>query len=154
MTIDANLNLNTFQQQTILGATDLQVTKAGVLSVQIDASQATALTAGSFVKLYSSNTGPMPTVVAAGVDDVALGAIAYNVKQATFSALDVCEVALNDVVMWLAGAGTITPGTIVYDNGSGEMTTSSSGAHQRGIALDYCATAGNLFRVLLTNPII
>lgn len=150
----ANINLNEFAQSTVLGAADLQVTNNNVITVKMDASQATALVAGAFVKLYASNTGPMPTVIAAGVNDVALGAIKFDVKQASYAALDELQVMTNGGVMWLAGNGVISPGVLVYDNGSGLMTTTSAGAHQRGIALDYCAASGNLFRVYLTNPII
>jgi len=148
----ANLNINQFQQVTVRGDLDLQISKSGVITGQISVNQATALLGGAFVKLDTANTGPLPQFVAAAVGDAAVGTIKRNVKTDTFSAGDYVEVAgVYGPVMWLKAGATVAPQAFVEDDTSGGVITKSSGA-ARGIALDP-GTSGNLFRVILTTPL-
>ena len=148
----SNLNINQFQQVTVRGDLDLQISKSGVITGQIASGQATALHGGDFIKLDTSNTGPVPQFLAAGVDDAAFGTIKRNVKQDTFSAGDYTEVAgPYGPVMWLVAGATIAPQAFVEDNGDGTVVTKNSHS-SRGIALDP-GTTGNLLRIVLTNPL-
>lgn len=149
----ANLNINQFQQVTVRGDLDLQISKSGVITGQISTNQATALNGGDFVKLDSANTGPIPQFVAAAVGDTGVGAIKRNVKTDSYSAGDYVEVAGGfGPVMWLVAAATIAPGAAVEDAGSGKVQTKSAQA-QKGIALDPGTTDG-LLRIILTSPIV
>jgi hypothetical protein len=149
----SNLNINQFQQVTVRGTLDLQISKDGVLTGQISVNQATDLNPGDFVKLDTANTGPVPQFVAADDDDTGIGAIIYDVKQSTLSAGVACQVAfLGGPVMWLEAGATISPGDAVEDNGSGQVITKAAHA-QKGIALDPGVT-GELLRVILTSPIV
>lgn len=149
----ANLNINQFQQVPVRGQTDLQISKSGVITGQISTNQATALNPGDFIKLDSAATGPVPQFVAAAVGDTGLGCLIFDVKRASFSAGDYCEIAfLGGPVIWLTAGATIAPGAAVEDNGSDQVITKSANA-QKGIALDN-GTTGNLLRVILTPPIV
>lgn len=148
----ANLNINQFQQVTVRGDLDLQISKSGVITGQISTNQATALKGGAFVKLDTANTGPVPQFVAAAIGDAAFGTIKRSVKTDSFATGDYVEVAgPYGPVMWLTAGATIAPQAFVEDTGSDTVQTKSAQA-SRGIALDP-GTTGNLLRVILTNPL-
>jgi hypothetical protein len=148
-----DLNLNQFSQVPVKGQLDLQISKSGVISGVVDASQATALVAGQPVKLYASNTGAEVKFVAAAETDVAIGHVVLNVKKASPEAGDAIEVAGNfGPVMWLEAGETITPGERVENDDADDTIQAVSGGKCRGIAIDY-ATSGNLTRVILCTPV-
>jgi hypothetical protein len=148
-----DLNLNQFAQVPILGQLDLQISKSGVISGTVDASQATALVAGQPVKLYGSNTSSAPTFVAAGDTDVAIGHVVFDKKKASPEAGDVISVAGNfGPVMFLEAGETITPGVRVQNQDTDNTVMLVTDGKVRGIALDY-GTVGTLIRVILLTPV-
>jgi hypothetical protein len=139
-----NLDIN---QQGILpipGMIDAQTMRNGYFTAIVDVSQATALKAGQRVKLLSTNTGPMPKVVAANQGDVAHGIIAYIAKDATFNAGDRVEVVyFGGNVIWLqATAVAITPGQQLEADSTLLLVQANTSNPVLGYALDYFAASG------------
>jgi hypothetical protein len=149
----ANLNINQFQQVAVRGDIDLNINDSGVITGQVSANQATPLVGGTFVKLDSANTGPIPQFVAAAVGDAnIIGVIKRNVKSDSFATGQYVEILSNlGPVMYLVAGATVASGAQVQDNGDGTVVTKSANA-ARGIALDP-GTTGNLFRVIITQPV-
>jgi hypothetical protein len=146
------INLNQFNQVPIAGQLDLQISKSGVITGEVSANQATALSPGQPVKLDSANTGNVPLFVAAAASDVALGHVAYDVKKSQPVAGDPVSVAFHGgPVMWMLAKETIAPGARLEQNADGSVQNVTS-AKVRGIALDP-GTAGQLFRVIITTPV-
>lgn len=149
----ANLNINQFEQVPVRGQLDLQIQKSGVISGMISANQATSLKAGDFVILDSAVTaGQLPQFIAAAASDPSAFALVFDVKKATFSALDACEATFfGGPVMWMVATGTIVPGALVESvGGSGTNVQTLAAGKQRGINLQY-VTTGQLTRILITN---
>lgn len=138
------LNINQQDILPIPGELDIQTMQNGVFTAIVDAAQATALKPGQFVKLQSTNTGPMPKVVAAAQSDAAIGMVAYIVKDTTFVAGDKVEIVFfGGNVIWLqATAVAITPGTQVESDSTGLLIQAITSNPARGIALDYFAASG------------
>ena len=138
-----NLNINQQDILPIPGMIDIKTTEAGIITVMVDASQATPLKAGQFVKLVTSNTGPYPKVAAAGQTDVAIGMIPYVVKDATFNAGDKMDIVFfgGDVIYVQATAVAITPGTQLESDTTGLLVQAYTSNKVRGIALDYFAAS-------------
>lgn len=146
------LNLNQFTQIPVQGERDLVIEQTGIISGVISASQATALTPGTAVKLDTAS-GLVPSFIAAGQDDVGIGEIIYDLKSSSLNAGDPVQVALfeKSVVMWLTAGGTIAAGAFVEDKGDGTIQTQTSHA-MRGQALDP-GVATQLMRVFLRNAL-
>lgn len=138
------LNINQQEILPVPGEIDIITTQSGIITVIVDSSQATALKAGQPVKFVTSNTGPYPKVVAAGQDDVAAGIVAYNVKQASYSAGDKMDIVFfgGNVVWMQATAVAITPGTQLESDATGLLVQAYSSHKVRGYALDYFAASG------------
>jgi hypothetical protein len=145
------LNLNQREQVAIKGQLDLQISRSGILSGVIDASQTDDVVAGQSAKLYASNTGAEVKFVAAAATDVAIGLFVRDIQKSSMSAGDAVQVAGSfGPVMWLEAAETVTPGERVEVSSTGTVQAVSAGKC-RGIVIDY-ATVGNLTRVILTTP--
>ncbi len=149
-----NLFTNQTQQTPVVGDLDLSVLQTGALSGVISANQATALKAGSAVKIDTAITaGSIPQFVAALYTDVAaIGFLRRTSKSALFSLGDDCEVVIQPApIMWLLASGTITPGAAVQNYTDSFGVVALSGGKQRGYNLQY-AVSGQLTRVLLSLP--
>lgn len=138
------LNINQTKILPIPGLIDIATMKSGIITVQVDSTQATALVAGQFVKLVTTNTGPYPKVVAAGQDDVAIGFIPYVVKDASFSAGQKMDIMFfgGNVAFVQATAVAITPGTQLESDTTGLLVQAYSSHKVRGYALDYFPASG------------
>lgn len=149
----ANINPNQFAQVPVRGQLDLQISKSGVIQGVVSASQASAMKAGDAVKL-DTTSGVVPSFLAAGTTDVAIGNIVFDEKKAAPIAGDAIQVALDSgpaVVMWCAAGATIVAGASVEDATVATMQTLASGK-MRGVALDP-GTSGSLFRVIIRNAL-
>ena len=145
------LNLNQREQVPVAGQLDLQISRSGIISGVIDASQSTDVVAGQSAKLYASNTGAEVKFVAAAAGDVALGLFVRDIKKSTMAAGDAVQVAGNfGPVMWMEAAETVTPGERVEVSVGGTVQA-ASGGKCRGIVIDY-ATVGLLTRVMILTP--
>lgn len=148
-----NINVNQFGQQTVRGQVDMNISQgATIIQGVVSASQATALQAGDTVKL-DTTSGVVPSFVAAGTSDVAIGMVVFDAKKSSPVAGDVIQVALlsGTAIMWLVAAGTIAVGVSLEDTGSRTLQLLSAGK-MRGVALDP-GTANALFRVILRNSL-
>lgn len=138
------LNINQEQIVPIPGELDIQSMQNGYITCIVDAAQATALKPGMAVKLQSTNTGPYPKVLAAGVDDVAHGLVAYIVKDTTFVAGDKVEIVFfgGNIIWMQATAVAITPGTQLQSDATNLLVEAYTSHKVRGYALDYFAASG------------
>lgn len=146
---------NQFVIAPFLGMTDLRM-NTNTVAVQIDASEAGTLYAGSAVKIYDS-AGGVPKVVkcAANSDDV-FGFINFDIKSKQFVAGDKCEISQSGNVMYLYATAAIARGAQVQldlsSPGGVAPKTGSSGADLVGYAFDKATVAGDLIRVRLASP--
>lgn len=149
------ININSFAPTPVLGDLDLQIAESMTISGIISANQATALVAGTPVKLDSAITsGYVPQFIAAAATDLAIGYIKRTVQAASFSALDKVEIiGAFGPVMWLQAASTMAPGIPVQANSSDATIVEVVGAGKvRGILLDP-AVSGQLVRVIISAPL-
>jgi hypothetical protein len=148
------ININSYEQAPVKGQLDLSIPSQGVLlSGRVSASQATALVAGQAVKLDTAS-GRIPSFLAAAKGDAAIGFVTRDVKKSSPVAGDVIQVACHSCVMWMYAAGTIAAQATVENTDDGNDSVQTKSAQvARGIALDP-ATVGQLFRVLILNPVL
>lgn len=148
------LSQNQFAQAPFLGMIDLRFPYNSV-SVQIDVSQATALYAGSAVKMVDSADGVPKVVGCSANSDEVLGFINYDVKTQAFLAGAMAEISMAGNVMYLYATAAIARGAQVElalsTNGGVRTATGSSGARIVGWAYDK-ASIGQLLRVFLKTP--
>lgn len=146
------LNTNQFRQVPILGDLDLQIARSGVISGKVSPNQATALAAGTPVKLDSAITsGNVPMFVAAAQNDLAIGFVKRTLQSFSFNTGDVIEVvSFFGPVMWLLPNTTIAPGTQVENSSDGTTVQPFTSHSVRGIQLDP-GVVNVLARVIITN---
>lgn len=146
------MNPNQFEQGLVPGDLDLNIAMTGIISGMVSANQATALAAGSPVKLDAAVTkGRLPQFVAAAVTDKAIGYVKRTLQKSSFVAGDIIEVTMDPKpVMWLVAGGTIAMGAAVETSGSDptQVITAAGTNQVRGIALDP-GTSGQMIRVVL-----
>lgn len=154
-TLVPQLSQNQFAQSEWLGSIDMRF-PFNTVSVQIDVSQATALYAGSAVKMVDSADGVPKVVGCAANSDEVLGFINYDVKSQSFLAGVSAEISMGGNVMYLYATGAISRGAQVQldlsTNGGVAQISSSSGADVVGWAYDKATSAGALIRVFLKTP--
>ena len=149
------LNINQFEQKPLKGSLDLALMKSGVITGIVSASQATNLVPGQRVKLNTTAQEFIPSFVAAGDNDQAIGVVIYNSRNgANLAAGQAVEVAyLGGPVMWMEAAEAIAAQQTVYQTGVTVDLTSAT--HKKvGIALDGAVAAGDLIRVIIIEPLI
>jgi hypothetical protein len=147
------ININQFAQLPLKGALDLAITNSKVLTGIVSASQATALVPGQRVKLDTTAQYFIPSVIAAGDNEAAIGVVVYNSRNsANLVAGQPVEVALSGgTVMWMEAAEAFAAQSVVYQTGVTVDTTSAS--HKKvGIAIDGAAATGDLVRVIIIEP--
>lgn len=148
-------NPNQFDQTVTLGMLDLAF-NPDTVAVQIDSSQATALVAGSFVKIVDS-AGGVPKVIGCTADaDEAMGVIVYNIKNAAYLPGMAAQVAMADNVVYLMATAAIARGVrVAMENdtiGGVKPLAASGGADIVGWAYDKASAAGQMIRVKLLTP--
>lgn len=138
-----DLNINQEALLPIPGVIDKQTMANGYFTAIVDAAQATALVAGQFVKFQTTNTGPIPKVVAAAAGDVAHGMVAYITKDASFPAGERIEISFfGGLVVWQkATAVAIVPGAQVESDATGLLIQLRASDKTRGYALDHFAAS-------------
>ncbi len=148
----STININQFAQTPVQGDPDLQIASSFTITGILSANQASALNAGTPVKLDSAITsGQLPQFVAAAQGDRAFGFIKRTVKQSVFATGDKVEVmSLFGPVMWLTASGSIACGALLESDSTGAFVETKSSGALRGIAIDPAAD-GQLLRVLITD---
>jgi len=149
------LNINQFEQKPLKGALDLAIMNSRVITGIVSANQATALVPAQRVKLDTTAQEFIPSFVAAGDNEQAIGVILYNSRNgANLVAGQAVEVAYcGGPVMWMEAAEAISAQATVYQTGVTVDLTSAT--HKKvGIALDGAAAAGDLIRVIFIEPLI
>ncbi len=147
-------NTNQFSPTPAIGQKDMSICRgSGVLAMQLGVNQATAIYAGSRVKIDATVLTPMPfpQVVAALDNEDAIGTVQLTSKQSSFSAGDVLEIQTNlGPVTYQVAAATIAGGAKV-EMASGFVQTKASGTLM-GIALDPAVLNG-FVRVATLSPL-
>lgn len=154
-TTPASMSPNSFSQSPTLGQIDLPY-NYNTVAVQIDASQATALYAGSAVKIVDS-AGGVPKVVAISAEaDEVFGYINFDIKNVAFLAGDAAEVSQGGNVMWLYAGGAIARGVqvtpVLLQPGTVQSAAGNTGDDIVGWAFDKAVAAGDLIRIKLLCP--
>lgn len=149
------LSPNQFAQNPVVGQVDLRFPYNSV-SVQVDASQATALYAGAAVKIVDS-AGGVPKVVGCSANsDEVLGFINFDIKTVAFVAGSMCEISMAGNVMYLFSTGAIARGVQVSLDlttmGGVRSAAGHTGDDIVGWAYDKAAAAGVLIRVFVKTP--
>jgi hypothetical protein len=154
-TAATQLSQNQFAQAPVVGQVDLPYSY-NTKSVEIDASQATALYQGSAVKMYDSAGGVPKVVGCSAAADDCIGFINYDIKNVSYVAGQMAEISQAGNVIWLYAVAAIARGAQVQldvvSPGSVKTKTGSSGADIVGWALDKASASGDLIRVQLTSP--
>lgn len=123
-----------------------------IIACEIDTTSAGSLPPGQAVKIVDS-AGGVPKVVecAADTDDV-FGFIKYDMRKATFSALDRVEIAtgVGSVMYMTASAAIARNAKVMIVVASDKVATATSGKTIVGRALDKAAADGDLIRVKTT----
>ncbi len=143
---------NQFAMQTVQGDLDLQFL-GGVITVQVSANQATALIAGQAVKLEDSAGGVPKVLALAANTESSFGFVVRNLKDQTFPAGSLMEVALQGSVMQMTAGAAIARGAkIEVVNSTKKVITNAGTNPVAGFALDKAAADGDLIRVWVLTP--
>lgn len=153
------VNPNQLAQTRFKGDLALSLMRSGCISVVISANQATALGVGQRVKIDTAAGGstagvPIPQVIAAGINEVAIGTIKRAVNKATFSAGEACEIVYSGAPVLVEEAGgVIAAGANVEAlvSSTKVVTAGTSAAKVKGWAIDAAAANGDLIRVVQTE---
>jgi hypothetical protein len=151
-----NVNPNQFGMTRFKGDLDMSIMRSGVITCVVSANQVTALGVNQRVKIDTASGGstagvPMPQIIAAGINDVAIGSIKRAVNKSTFSALEACEVVYSGKPVLVEEAGgVIAAGAFVEAlvSTTKVVTTGTSTAKKKGWTLDAAAADGDLIRVV------
>lgn len=146
------VGINQFGMTTEQGVVDLN--QAGfVIAAQISGSEAGTLVAGQAVKRVNSlKKLPEVTALTSNADEV-FGFIAYNQKDAAYTAGEPIEVALENTVMYMTAGAAIAAGApveVVYT--TSKVITNAGVNPVAGFALDRASADGDLIRVVITPP--
>lgn len=149
------LNINQYSVTTVQGQLDLQAPST-VITGRVDSAQATALVAGQPVKI-TTTAGGLPAFVAISSNsDKTFGYVSRNLKDASYAANSIFELATADSIIWLTANGAIARGSAVENvyTTAGLITASGGINPIIGVTLDVAVNNGDLVRVLLRTPII
>ena len=148
------LNINQFELVQIRGQVDWSIARRGTLSVKISENQATAVVAGQPVILDPAATGPLPEVIAAANSDPKAFFIAFNEKQDSYVAGEICEIVGNfGPVIWLTSVGPIAMGATVENVIASSGVQTLAAAKAMGIAL-LNGVDTNLVPTMLITPCV
>lgn len=149
-------SINQFAQAPFLGQLDLKVGPTNVVAVQIDATQATGLYAGSAVKIVDSVDGVPKVVGCAAESDEVLGFIAYDIKSKVYVAGDRAELVMAGGCVFLYATEAIARGVqVVLDLsslGSVQGAAGETGSTIVGWAYDKATAYGQIIRVMVSTP--
>ena len=136
------------------GRLDLQA-NIDSLSCIIDSTQATAIKAGTPVKVIATSS-KLPHIVAAASGDLILGFVKHSPRKESFAAGEVVEVSYGGDVMYLEADAAIDAGVPVNVTDFTDMAVAKIGTSAGstvGFALEKATAAGQLIRVLLRTPV-
>lgn len=149
------LSPNQFAQSAYLGMIDMRF-PYNTISVQIDATQATALYAGAAVKMVDSSGGVPKVVGCSAESDEVLGFINFDIKTVSFVAGVGAEISMAGNVMYLYSTAAFARGVqLTLDlttNGGVHAASGETGDTIIGWAFDKATAAGQLVRVFLLTP--
>lgn len=147
-------NINQFAQTTVQGQLDL-LFPGGVISGQVDSTQAVPLIAGQAVKMTSTSGGLPKFVGLTSNSDKTFGFVSRNLKDVSFPAYSNFELAWTDSVMWMSSGAAISRNSNVEVVFSSNTVITSAGFNPViGIALDTATGSGQLIRVLIKTPMV
>ena len=142
-------NMNQFAQSPLKG--DLaKIVNPSTISAQVDIGAASALVAGTMVKLTTSTGHTILVDTAAATTQNPLGFVIYSPKKDSWTGGDALEIAMNGSVIYLEAAEAISRGRSLEYVASGAKVRASRGSNPViGIALDNATATGGLIRVLV-----
>jgi hypothetical protein len=143
---------NQFLQTPEKGYLDLQTGLNNVITCVHKAGEATALTAGTAVKIVDSYTS-IPAVESCDADtEIPFGFVVNNIKDTDFPAEARLEVALAGTVMFMvAGAAIARGANVSFQVATGKVITQATTDTITGQALDKAAGDNSVIRVTI-NP--
>jgi hypothetical protein len=143
------VNVNQFTISPVKGQADLSI-NPNTLGAQVYADEAEPLVPGQAVKLVDSAGGvPKVTAIEEDTDDV-FGVVLYNVKNASFPALQALEVGAQGNVVYMEADEAIARGAkVMYVVDGHKVATAEIGKTVLGFAYDKATAAGQLIRVYL-----
>lgn len=152
---ETGLLTNQIGMNPYVGKVDLKVGSTNIIACQVDASQAsasvTSFTSGQAVKVVANTLGGPPRVVACtSKSDSVFGFAIFNIKDQTYSAGMMLEVAMWGSCIWLYATGAVTQFAEVCIDVTyvGGVQATGSTATYVGWAIDGSSAAG-LVRVML-----
>lgn len=148
------LSLNQYGQTVIAGQMDMQV-PGTVISVAVNSTQATPLVPGQAVKIVDS-AGGIPKVVALAANtDQTYGFVSYNIKDSSFAAGEILELAQDNSVIYLTSGAAIARGAALEVVAATSKVITSAGTNPViGRAMDKATATDQLIRVKLAVPTI
>lgn len=142
---------NQFGQAPVQGMLDL-LAPPNTISVQVDASQGTALVPGQAVKMVDSAGGVPKVIAAAANTDDVFGFVNFSWKQQNFAAGQSLEMSVKDNVMYMVADGAISRGaSVTVVPASNRVVAAATGNTVVGRAYDKAVNAGDLIRVWITT---
>lgn len=145
------MNSNQLAIEALEGQLDLQVNNGGVFNGKLASTVSGSVKPGQTVKLDPASTTRFPTFVLAADDEEAFGTIIRTVKQGSYVAGDLIQVATkyNGPVQFFKAHAEISPADVVERRDSdGKVQPLASNA-RLGIALDF-GVADSLVRIILS----
>lgn len=158
MATQPSLSLNQFKMQPVLGMQAMGIGSFPlVVSAVVSPNQATSLSPGQAIQFDTAVLqAGTPSIIAAPStvgQQLVDGYLLYSLRMGgtLFTSGNLCEVLLQGA-MWMMAESAIDMGNQLQDGADvgGMAAYATTGYYSRGVALDYAATAGTLFRANLT----
>lgn len=146
-------NINQFRQTPVVGDLDLEF-QGSVVSARISADQVTAIVPGQALKIQNSGGSGVPNLLATAADtDIPWAVAMRNIKNATFPALAMLEVAREGSVMFMTAGAAIARGAPVEISSTTFKVITAAGINPViGEAYDQASADGDVIRVWIHTP--
>ena len=147
--------MNVFAPTEVIKGQRVLPANADSISGIVDESQAEPLLPGDPVKIVATTQG-LPHFAKAGVGDLIVGFVEWNVIRPSFAAGKICQISMGGNVMYMEAAGSVQAGVAVnVSNLTTCVVAAAAGAGSKiGIALEAANAAGQLIRVRIGEPVV
>lgn len=148
------LSQNQFAQSSIVGVVDMKVGSTNIVAMKVDATVSTPIQPGQAVKIVNNTSGGVPSCAPISAkDDDAVGFAIFNIKDISYPANSMLEVALFGTVIWCYATAAIASFTQVCLDSTyiGGVQPTGATATVMGWAFDGCSGPGLIRVMLLQN---